>query len=155
LEITVTASVQFFIWQTCHRSIPVKAVLAHRGVNVSSDCPFCHNEDETILHYLFHCSRSIGVWQGCGFPNPNSLCISVDVDNIAKVIHKIVKDIGILAPLIMWNIWCTRNKLVFDNIHSDMHATVATIFSQLHLAHKAFGIDSYSHSKDGELAAWG
>jgi len=30
-------------------------------------------------------------------------------------------DIGILAPPIMWNIWCTRNKLVFDNIHPDMH----------------------------------
>jgi hypothetical protein len=63
------------------------------------------------------------------------------VDNITKVIHKIVKDIGILSPLIMWDL-CTRNKLVFDNIHKDMHSTVATIFSQLHLAHKAFGTNS-------------
>jgi len=85
------------------------------------------------------------------------LCLGVDEDNITKVIHKIVKHIGIHALLIMWNIWCTRNKLVFDNIHLDMHLIVATIFSRLHLAHKDFGTDcdSYSHSKDGELATWG
>ena len=64
------------------------------------------------------------------------------MDNIDHVIHKIVKDIEILAPLIMWNIWCIRNKLVFGNIHPDKHSTVPTIFFQLHLAYKSFGTDS-------------
>ena len=36
------------------------------------------------------------VWQGYGFPGPILLCLGVDVDNIAKLIHKIVKDIGVL-----------------------------------------------------------
>ena len=137
----MAASFQFFISQTCHHSIPVKAVLVYRGVNVSFDCPFCHNEDETILHCFLHCSRFVAVLQGCGFPDPISLSLGVDMDKIAKVIHKIVKDIRILASLIMWNIWCTRNKLVFDNIHPYMHSSVATIFFQLNLAHKAFGTD--------------
>jgi len=82
------ASVQFFIWQTCHCSISTKSVLAHRGVNVSPTCPFCQNEDETILYCLLSCSPSSLAYI-CGFPNPLSLCLVVYMNNIAMVIHKI------------------------------------------------------------------
>lgn len=47
---------------------------------------------------------------------------------MAKVIHKIMRDIGIIAPLIMWNIWCSRNKIVFDNIQPDMLLTAGIFF---------------------------
>ena len=87
-----------------------------------------------FLHCLIHCSRSAVVWQGCGFTDTILLCSSLDMDDMAKVIHKIMRDIGIIAPLIMWNIWCPRNKLVFDNTQPDMPSTVGTIFSQLHHA---------------------
>jgi hypothetical protein len=39
-KLLVAASVQFFIWQTCHCSIPTKSVLVHRGVNVSPTAHF-------------------------------------------------------------------------------------------------------------------
>jgi hypothetical protein len=88
-KLPVAASVQFFVWQTCHYSISTKSVLAHRGVNVSPTCPFCQNEDETILHCLLSCSRSAAVWHRCGFLIPLSLCSVIDMNNIAKIIHKI------------------------------------------------------------------
>jgi hypothetical protein len=79
----------------------------------------------------------------------------IDMNNIAKIIHKIVSDIGILAALIMWNIWCTRNKLVFDNIQPNMHSMVVTIFSQHHLAHQAFGTNSLeTRTHTSRMVSW-
>ena len=44
-----------FIWLCLHGSIPVKEVLADRGINCVRLCPICREQDESILHLLHDC----------------------------------------------------------------------------------------------------
>jgi len=69
--------------------------------------------------------------------------------------EKMVIEIGIIAPLIMWNIWCTRNKLVFEGTQSVTTSNVASIFSQLHISHRAFGsLSSPSSTQTPREVCW-
>lgn len=44
-----------FLWLCMHNSIPVREVLATRGINCSKLCPICRNQDESIEHMLREC----------------------------------------------------------------------------------------------------
>ena len=46
----------FFLWKTCHKSLPTRSILCHQRVFLTSTCPF-RNEDETISHCLMLCPR--------------------------------------------------------------------------------------------------
>lgn len=61
-RLNVSANIQFFLWQLCHRSIPAMSVLKDRGIAPSDICPVCETESETISHCLFSCDR---VWNRC------------------------------------------------------------------------------------------
>ena len=137
-KLPLSASVQFFIWQVCHNSIPSKHVLHHRGVNVSATCPCCNVEDESIPHCLILCSRAVAVWFGCGFPDVSSLCANNPSSNMRDIIQMLLSKIGSISPIIMWNLWCTRNKLVFDDIQPIVSTTVSAVYAQLQVLQRAF-----------------
>ena len=44
--------VQCFLWQCCHQSIPTRALLAARGINIDPLCPLYRLALETIIHLL-------------------------------------------------------------------------------------------------------
>jgi hypothetical protein len=72
-RLKLPASIQFFIWQVLHRSIPTKEVLYHRRVCNSNLCPRCLVAVESIDHCLFLCTDAVRVWRACGLPQiPNS-----------------------------------------------------------------------------------
>jgi len=53
-KLPLAASVQFFMWQVCHKSLPTKSALQHRGVNVYPTCPYCVEKTKTITHCFAH-----------------------------------------------------------------------------------------------------
>ena len=44
-----------FLWLCMHNSLPVRSVLAMRGILRDSCCPLCNNFSETISHLLKEC----------------------------------------------------------------------------------------------------
>jgi len=50
----------------------------------------------------------------------------------------LVSTIGSIAPIIMWNLWCTRNKFVFDGIQPIVSTTVSAVYAQLQVSQSAF-----------------
>ena len=143
--IYLSASVQFFLWQTCHKSLPTRSILCHRRVLLTPTCPFC-SEDETISHCLMLCPRSVEIWTDCGFSDVQAMCHKVGLDNISKILATLMDGAGILAPLIMWNIWISRNKFIFEGTTPVKYQIMTSIFTQLHVSNQAFeSPTSHSH----------
>jgi hypothetical protein len=67
--------------------------------------------------------------------------LSIGMDNFSKMVLVLVRDLCIIIPLIMWNIWCDRNKVVFDQHQSIASSTVVAVHTQ----HQVFGLTNSSH----------
>lgn len=62
-KLHIPANIQFFLWQFCHASTPVREVLSFRGVQLVGDCPCCNALPETLAHCFFTCPQAAQVWQ--------------------------------------------------------------------------------------------
>ena len=51
-----------FLWLCMHNSLPVRAVLAMRGIIRDSSCLLCNNSSETIRHLLIECVVAKEFW---------------------------------------------------------------------------------------------
>ena len=51
-----------------HGSIPVRDVLASRGINCDRVCPVCKCQDETIEHLLWDCGIAQEFWKKLEVP---------------------------------------------------------------------------------------
>lgn len=114
--------VQCFLWQCCHQSIPTRAVLAARGIDINPLCSLCRSAPETMTHMLRDCPSSQEFWNS--FPPPvdpsdfyrsnlmewlHQNCCS----SLRFPLHNI--DWKIVFLLGIWNIWLHRNAMVFKN----------------------------------------
>lgn len=129
--------VQFFLWQACHAYIPTMATLTPRGVNTLVTYPL-RNADEARLHCLFCCTRVVGIWIWYNYPDTASNYINNNLDNLTRSLVDMVVVIGILTPLIMWNIWILRNKFILEGTHLKNYSFIATIFTHFLVFKKAF-----------------
>ena len=57
-----------FLWLCVHGSIPVKSVLANRGINCDKVCPMYKRHEETIVHLLRDCEVVRDLWYKLGLP---------------------------------------------------------------------------------------
>ncbi|KEH25378.1 transmembrane protein, putative [Medicago truncatula] len=67
-----------------------------------------------------------------------------------NVMEKIVFEVGIIAPLIMWNIWCIRNKFVFEGTH---HSLQRVMRRRKELQSEKNDRESYNQNEKGEVIA--
>ncbi|KAL9286275.1 putative reverse transcriptase zinc-binding domain-containing protein [Arabidopsis thaliana] len=84
-------------------------------------CPRCGESEETINHLLFYCPPSRQIWalspipfSGNIFPR-NSLFYNFDFLFLRGREFGIGEDILELFPWILWYIWKSRNRFVFEN----------------------------------------
>jgi hypothetical protein len=61
-EIKIPAKVKNFIWRICRRCIPTRVRLRDKGVNCTTNCVLCDNNDEDSKHLFFTCPSSLNVW---------------------------------------------------------------------------------------------
>ena len=57
-KVTAIPKIKFFLWQCSYQSIPVRAILAKRGMNISPLCLVCNAAPETIIHALRDCPKA-------------------------------------------------------------------------------------------------
>ena len=60
-----------YLWLCMHNNVPVREVLAHRGINCNSLCPICKNQNESIVHVLRECLFARHFWSNIGTSHPN------------------------------------------------------------------------------------
>lgn len=119
---------------------------------MSDICPVCGNEAESIIHYLFTCVRANEVWRRCFtnlvFPHLDS----IDFQGWLKVS---ISDHGIGVAVMLWILWCSRNKSIFDNTKHSVFDICAQFFAMFTHISNAYNGDIDDGVKRNErLISW-
>lgn len=119
------ANLQFFTWQMCHDSLLTRSLLANRGININNMCPLCGLMEEYFFHCFSSCDWDKDVWILC-FHNS----LQIPSINTSALLYR-EKDVwifldnnGMLAPCVMWKLWCRRNRCILYG-DKDNHMTIA------------------------------
>ena len=106
----VPNKVKTMIWRACKNSLPTTANLFRRKITPDGRCEICKQEDEDIMHALYHCpalqslGNSIPTW------NQGSLKQSTCFTDFIGFIFAGTADPAPFA-LVLWNLWNRRNNL--------------------------------------------
>ena len=55
--------IKMFLWKCLHSSLPVRAVLTHRGISGLGGCDSCIEGEESIIHVLRDCPTAKKFWE--------------------------------------------------------------------------------------------
>ena len=108
----------------------------------------CEEEEETIDHLLIHCKRAKMLWDlflsifGISLVFPQSVIHTLLTWQEAALVKK-RKKIWLAAPLcLFWNLWCARNRLVFENEVSFAQRIKANFLSNLWTLVNLYSVDN-------------
>jgi ribonuclease HI len=118
-KVRTSPRIMFFLWQCYHLSVPVWAILASRGINISTFCPRCLDPNESLIHMLRDCPDSIAFWSSFRFPSLGNHFYSASLFDwihsncIATSTHD--HNIPWQTPFSfgIWSLWLRRNQFVF------------------------------------------
>lgn len=105
-----------------HNSVPVRSVLAMRGIMTDSCCPLCNNYQETLSHLRRECVVAKNFWYKLRVP-PELVRSFAEMDvncwlqiNCqSKVSHSSLMPWGYVFTFAIWNLWKHRNGMAFNN----------------------------------------
>jgi hypothetical protein len=106
-----------FVWRVARGCLPSRVRLQTRGVNCTTQCPFCDGQEDN-LHALFLCPKSIQCWQKLELWNDISTVTS-NPGNISsilfEIIHRLHNSKHSLFGTLMWSIWKNQNNKVWND----------------------------------------
>ncbi|XP_019096054.1 PREDICTED: uncharacterized protein LOC109130642 [Camelina sativa] len=106
--------VKFLLWKVLNNALPTGRTLQERNINPDAVCPHC-NDQESSLHLFFHCplaKQGIEVTNKLTCLPPTGICQ------------------GTLSPWILWALWTTRNKKIFEKKSPNGPDIVSTAIHQ-------------------------
>lgn len=112
--------IKVFIWNSLHDAILVGEQFAIRNIPISSRCPR-YNDIESVLHLLFTCRYAQDVWNlapvAITFDRSIFLSTWEGLDRLRRIQSLPSSGLGpgTLSASICWNMWISRNQLVFQN----------------------------------------
>lgn len=71
-KLDIWPKVSSFLWLCHHNNVPVRQVIAARGINCNTTCPLCKNQEESILHMLRDCPFAVTFWRSIKILQPLS-----------------------------------------------------------------------------------
>ncbi|KAJ9705268.1 hypothetical protein PVL29_003364 [Vitis rotundifolia] len=111
----------FFTWEASWGKVLTLDQLKRRGWIVANRCFLCPVEEESIDHFLIHCSKAKVLWElifalfGVTWVLPSSVketLLGWNGSFVGKKHQKVWK----VAPLcLFWTIWKERNRITFEN----------------------------------------
>lgn len=112
-----------FIWRLLIGALPTSSNLRKRGLGISSFCPICCSEIESLEHLFLECSWVKTVWYGSMLhwsmeSNDIYNFKSWFLEKINLIENSGGDDSNFLIALFMnllWGIWLGRNKAIFDS----------------------------------------
>ncbi|XP_012853800.1 PREDICTED: uncharacterized protein LOC105973324 [Erythranthe guttata] len=110
-KVKVPPKIKVFLWYACWGILPTNAELRRRKIIHSPECPRCGSPVESIMHALTECGGMREVWES----DPFRLELE-DYSSVWKWIEKLQsklrEELFLLAVVVMWKGWETRNKVV-------------------------------------------
>ncbi|XP_013709309.1 uncharacterized protein LOC106413000 [Brassica napus] len=119
-KLKTTEKIKVFLWNSLHDALPVGEQFAIRNIPPAIRCPQC-NEVESIAHMLFTCNYAKKVWTLAPLASSFKPCPSITTGNGLELLRRIpsLPPIGVgpgtLSASICWNLWISRNQLIFQN----------------------------------------
>ncbi|CAN1764879.1 Uncharacterized mitochondrial protein AtMg00310 [Linum perenne] len=110
-KIEIQPKFHFFLWRILHRSLPVRAELFYRGLQIPTFCPVCWDEEETIEHLFFDCILTLKVARDCNLPIQ-----SYKGPSFVYAWRRIAREhmsLRVSFILFRWRVWKSRNLVVF------------------------------------------
>lgn len=110
-----------FLWLCMHNSIPVRDVLATRGINCNRVYLVCKRQDHTIVHLLRDCRVAREFWRRLEVPPSHVSSFTENLDNwlktnyLSTVGHKCAIPWSSLFLFAVWSLCKNRNMVVFEN----------------------------------------
>lgn len=113
-------NVKNFLWQCCHSSIAVRAILNEKGLGIPPVCLVCNTKSETIVHALRDCPKAKCFWNSLLPPMSPNLFNGVPLVEWLKINCRssrisVISDMewGTIFPMVVWVLWLHRNIIVF------------------------------------------
>ncbi|XP_010419080.1 PREDICTED: uncharacterized protein LOC104704743 [Camelina sativa] len=111
--------IKFFLWELLKNALPTGANMCSRGINLTAVCPFC-GQDETQLHLFFHCNFAKQMWSQApvkhllNIPGISNLRLGIEGSRKLICLPPMGLNDGAFGAWILWTIWTSRNKLIFE-----------------------------------------
>nr|XP_027099065.1 uncharacterized protein LOC113718354 [Coffea arabica] len=130
--------VSFFMLRLLLGRLPLPDRLCKLGFHLPSKCFCCYSASEESIEHLFsngHIASTVWNYFGaaCGLAFPGSSLRPRIVGWWLSSQHsEIRRYIGSILPsVVCWNIWKSRNKAMFENVHMSSPAICFAIFSDI------------------------
>lgn len=121
-RIPTAQKIRIFLWKLMSEALPAAELIINRGMKVDGRCQDCGMEGESILHILFQCDVARQVRAFSGIPQPEFLLVegnmfcNVNYLLSLKRIKRGDEEDKRAWPWILWFIWKSRNKFLFQGI---------------------------------------
>ncbi|CAN1746099.1 Uncharacterized mitochondrial protein AtMg00310 [Linum perenne] len=128
-KIEIQPKFHFFLWRILQRSLPVRAELFYRGLDIPTLCPVCWDEEETIDHLFFDCILAIKVAKVCNLPIQNYKGPSFVY--AWRRLSREHMSLRVSFILFWWRLWKSRNLIVFKFIQDSLEKISEQFFFML------------------------
>lgn len=114
--------IKVLLWTIMKGRILTNAERARRHLTVDKTCPICQEEEETIKHLLWDCTAAREAWRFTSSPinyafRQNDTLASWIKRNISSKDWTVDHTAwGPRFAFMIWGLWKSRNKLVFNGI---------------------------------------
>ncbi|XP_030923476.1 uncharacterized protein LOC115950416 [Quercus lobata] len=113
--------------------LPTRTELAKRQIITDDTCAVCGEDQETLDHLFMSCHFARAIWYGAAQGLRTHFIYTTDMANwmksqIENCNIKSQGDIEILTEqgAILWTIWKTRNRAIFERLEPDIHQALHT-----------------------------
>jgi hypothetical protein len=126
--------VRVFFWIARHGNTRTRALLHRHGCLPSPRCPFC-TEDEDQLHLFSRCARLTPLFTAVGAP---AAAVADDLEGVCAALAGALQPHASLVRnslvlLLLWIIWKSRNRMVFDDVRMRTRCMVAMLVDHCEL----------------------
>jgi len=130
--------IKVFMWKALKGALAVEDRLRSRGIRTADGCLFCKEKIETINHLLFQCPFARQVWALSLIQAPATGFGTSIFSNINHVIQNsqnfgIPRHMRTVSPWLLWEIWKTRNKTLFQGTGLTSSEIVAKAYEECNL----------------------
>jgi len=109
-----------FLWQLCHKALPLRGTLLRRGLHTNLVYPICLSDIESSKHLFKDCQLARKVWEVADKHNWLPFSVSpIGCQDFSQCLGKIKSSrnskLKQTFSFLLWSIWKSRNATVFRN----------------------------------------